>query len=464
MSTTTRFATPGRMPLAELITDLDGVLTLPGSPDWDRARAAWHLDVDQQPAAVVEAVSARDVVLTVRAAHDAGLRVAAQSTGHNAGPLGDLSGSVLLRLHRMRQVQVDPLAQVARVEGGAIWVDVTSAAAPHGLAALAGSAADVGVAGYCLGGGVSWLGRSHGLTANSVVALEVVTADGELRRVDERRDPDLFWALRGGGGSFGVVTAIEMRLYPITEVYAGTLFFPLERASEVLHAWHDWTATVPESVTSVGRVLRFPPMPDLPPFLSGQSFAVVEAACQLGEEEADALLAPLRALGPAIDTFATIPVETLNLLHMDPPGPVPGRGDGALLDGVTHEAIDALLAAAGPEVDSPLLSVELRHLGGMLAPDRMVGGATAGLPGSHLMFAVGITPFPEAVVAVEQAVTSVRAAVAPWEGGCYLNFAETPREGDEVFFDSHARLRQVKWAYDPTDLFHSNHPVRPAGL
>lgn len=463
MSTTTP-VTVEAVPIVELITDLDGTLSMPGSPTWDDARAAWHLDVDQQPAAVVEAASVRDVVLTVAAAQEAGLRVAAQSTGHNAGPLGDLSGTVLLRLNRMRHVQVDAVNRIARVEGGALWADVTTVAAAHGLAALAGSAADVGVAGYCLGGGVSWLARSHGLSSNSVVAFEVVTCDGELRRVDDHNDPDLFWALRGGGGSFGVVTAIEMRLFPITEVHAGTLFFPIDRAAEVLHAWHDWTATVPESVTSIGRVLRFPPIPDLPPFLSGQSFVVVEAACQLSADEADALLAPLRALGPAMDTFATIPVQALDQLHMDPPGPVPGRGDGALLDRVDHETIDALLAAAGPDVESPLLSVELRHLGGMMTPGRMSGGATSGLPGSHLMFAVGFTPFPEAVVAVEQAVATVRAAVTPWEAGCYVNFAETRRAGEEVFFDSYERLRRVKWAYDPTDLFHSNHPVQPSGL
>ena len=153
--------------------------------------------------------------------------------------------------------------------------------AEHGLAALAGSAPDVGVAGYTLGGGISWLARSHGLAANSVVAIEVVTADGVLRRVDETHEPELFWALRGGGGSFGVVTAIEFRLYPITEVYAGVLFFPSTAPAEVLEAWRQWLPSVPDSVTSVGRILRFPPIPDLPPYLSGQSYVVVEAACQL---------------------------------------------------------------------------------------------------------------------------------------------------------------------------------------
>ena len=207
----------------------------------------------------------RDVVSVVNAARELGLRVAPQSTGHNAGPLGDLDGTILLKTSAMRDVQIDPVARVARVEAGAMWMDVTPAAAEHGLAALAGSAPDVGVAGYTLGGGLSWLARSHGLAANSVVAIEVVTADGVLRRVDETHEPELFWALRGGGGSFGVVTAIEFRLYPITEVYAGVLFFPLDRAAEVLEAWRQWLPSVPDSVTSVGRILRFPPIPDLPP-------------------------------------------------------------------------------------------------------------------------------------------------------------------------------------------------------
>jgi hypothetical protein len=240
------------------------------------------------------------------------------------------------------------------------------------------------------------------------------------------------------------------------------LFFPLERAAEVLHAWREWTATVPDAVTSVGRVLRFPPLPDLPPFLSGQSYVVVEATCQLREAEADELLAPLRALGPAIDTFATIPMTALSQLHMDPPGPVPGRGDGALLTSLPAEAVDAVVRVAGPGVETPLLSVELRHLGGMLTPGRMQGGATSALDGEFLLFAVGITPTPAAVTAVEGAVTAVQHAVAPWAKGCYVNFAEKRKDGEAVFGSSYERLRRVKAAYDAGDLVRSNHPVPPA--
>ena len=449
--------------LDDLAVDLDGTLVRPGDPTWDQARTAWHLDVDQHPTAVVVAETVRDVITVVLLARAHGLRVAPQSTGHNAAPLGDLDGTVLLKTSAMRAVQIDPAARIARVEAGALWMDVTPAAAEHGLAALAGSAPDVGVAGYTLGGGISWLARSHGLAANSVVAIEVVTADGVLRRVDETHEAELFWALRGGGGSFGVVTAIEFRLYPITEVYAGVLFFPIDRTAEVLEAWRQWVPSAPDGVTSVGRVLRFPPLPDLPPLLSGQSYVVIEAACQLGEDEATDLLAPLRALGPAIDTFATMPVTGLAELHMDPPGPVPGKGDGALLGELPAEAIESF-ARVATAADSPLLSVELRHLGGALTPGRMSGGAVSGIDAQFALFAVGVTPTPESVEAVESAVTAVQYALGPWTtGGVYLNFAERPKSGRTLFgsFDTFQRLREVKSAYDAGDVIRSNHPVKP---
>ena len=448
--------------LDQLATDLDGTLTRPGDPAWDTARQAWNLAVDQRPAAVVLAGSVRDVQATVLAATALGLRVAPQSTGHNAPPLGHLGDTILLKTSGLRAVQIDPEARVARAEAGAMWMDVTPLAAKHGLAALAGSAPDVGVAGYTLGGGLSWLGRAHGLAANSVVALEVVTADGRLRRVDAAHDPDLFWALRGGGGSFAVVTALEFRLLPISEVYAGVLFFPIERAEEVLQAWREWVTTVPQSITSIGRLLKFPPLPELPPFLSGQSYVVVEATCLLDAAAADAVLAPLRALGPAIDTFRPTPVEELSQLHMDPPGPVPGHGDGLMLAELTPAAVTAFARFAAPDV--PLLSVELRHLGGALTPGQVSAGAVDGINGGFAMFAVGITPTPDSYAAVHGAVVAAQHALAPWaSGGMYLNFAESRKSGDALFGGgTYRRLQQVKAAYDPADVIRANHPVPPA--
>jgi FAD/FMN-containing dehydrogenase len=450
--------------LDQLALDLDGTLSRPGDASWENDRAAWNLAVDQSPVAVVVAGSVRDVQSTVRAARDAGLRVAPQSTGHNASPMGALDDTILLKLSALRDVTIDPEHRIARVEGGALWGDVTPAAAKHGLIALAGSAADVGVAGYTLGGGVSWLARSHGLACNHVTALEVVTADGRVRRADAHHDPELFWALRGGGGSFGIVTALELQLYPIAELYAGTLFFPLERASEVLHAWSTFVKTVPAEVMSIGRVLRFPPLPDLPPFLSGQSYVVVEAASTLDQETTDALLEPLRALGPAIDTFAMVEPEGLALLHMDPPGPVPGSGDGFMLSELAPETVDAFVRVAGPDADVPLLSVELRHLGAALTPGLTEhGGAVDGLPASFLGFAVGIAPTPEIGKAVANAVTAVQHAMAPWStGGCYINFAERRKTGAALFGkETYERLQAVKAEYDPANVIRANQPVAP---
>jgi FAD/FMN-containing dehydrogenase len=438
------------------------LIVLPHDSNWDEARRAWNLAVDQQPAAVALPESAEDVQAVVRWARSRGLRVAPQGTGHNAHPLGSLSHTVLLKTERMRGVEIDAPARRARVEAGVLWAEVTSAAAGHGLAALAGSSADVGVVGYTLGGGISWLGRRYGLAANSVTAVELVNADGELIRADAEQNSDLFWALRGGGGSFGVVTALEFTLYPITQVYAGILFFPLERGADVLRAWRRWVDTVPDEVTSIGRFLQFPPLPALPDHLRGQSFVVVEAASLLGQDATDELLRSLRALGPQLDTFKTMPVHELKHLHMDPEQPVPGAGDGMVLADVTDAAIDALVQTAGAGSHSPLLSIELRHAGGALGRSAPGGGATSSIDGRFVLFAVGMAPTPEAGAAVKAHVELVQNALAPWDSGrAFGNLATKRERGERLFGDlTYRRLQTVKAAVDPDDVFRSNHPVR----
>ena len=438
------------------------LIVLPHDRHWDEARLAWNLAVDQQPAAVALPESARDVGAIVRWARERGLRVAPQGTGHNAHPLGSLAHTVLLKTERMRGVAIDARAQRARVEAGVLWAEVTEAAAEHGLAALAGSSPDVGVVGYTLGGGVSWLSRRYGLAANSVTAIELVNAEGELVRADADQNADLFWALRGGGGSFGVVTALEFALYPITDVHAGVLFFPLERGAEVLRAWRRWVDTVPDEVTSVGRFLQFPPVPALPEHLRGQSFAVIEAVSLLGQDASDELLRPLRELGPQLDTFATIPAHSLDRLHMDPEHPVPGAGDGMVLSDLNDAAIDALVQTAGAGSHSPLLSVELRHAGGALARKVPGGGAVSSVNGRFLLFAVGMAPTPDAGTAVKAQVELVQNALAPWDAGrAYSNFATKRERGERLFGDlTYRRLQTVKATVDPDDVFRSNHPVR----
>ncbi|MDR5698601.1 FAD-binding oxidoreductase [Agromyces aerolatus] len=458
---------------ARLGAQLDGRLVTPGADDWDLARVAWNLAVDQRPAAVVVAASTDDVVRTVNTAREAGLAVAPQATGHNAGPLAaddGLADAILLRTHELRGVEVDVDARVARVEAGAQWGDVIAAVAPHGLTALAGSSHDVGVVGYTLGGGLSWLARSHGIAANHVIAAEVVTADGRTRRVDAEHDEDLFWAIRGGGGDFAIVTALEFRLYPIATIVAGALFFPLERTEEVLQAWRTWTETVPDAVTSLGRVLRIPPMPELPPFLAGKSFVAIEVAIQETPDRADELLAPLRELGPDLDSVHPQPTAELLQLHMDPPEPVPGFGDGMALAELGPDTVRAFADATGPDSDCALLSVEIRHLGGMVRPSVATRhaasrglpfpGATAGFDAGYAVYAVGIAA-PGLGEVLAASLDRVRAAIAPWQADLgYLNFAEYPVAPESLFGDRLRRLRAVKDDVDPAGVLRSNHPVR----
>jgi FAD/FMN-containing dehydrogenase len=443
---------------------ISGEVFVPGDFGYDQARQAWNLAADQRPSVVVLAGSAADAMHAVRFARSQGLRIAPQGTGHGSEPLESLQGVMLLRTARMRRVGVDPASRTAWAEAGALWQDVTVPAGEHGLAALAGTSPNVGVTGYTLGGGIGWLARRYGLAANSVTAAELVTPDGHLVRADADHEPDLFWAVRGGGGSVGVVTALQMRLYPVRDLYAGALFFPIQRAAEVLHAWRQWTSTVPDEVTSLGRILRLPPLPEVPEPLRGRAFALVEAA-YLGDAGTGAeLTQPLRQLGPDLDTFATIPAPALQRLNMDPDQPVPSQGDGAFLADVPAAAIDALIAVAGPGADTLLASVEIRHLGGALARPAPGGGAQPSIDASFLMFAGGLTPTSALARAVRGQAQAVKDALAPWHASYdYYNFEETPAAASAVLPPaSYHRLQKIKASYDPDQIIISAHPVWPS--
>ena len=452
--------------LGTLRTAVTGDVFTQGDHGYDEARRPWNLTTDERPAVVVVAGSAADVVQAVRFARSRGMRIAPQGTGHGSEPLEPLQDAMLLRTVRMRGVRIDPAARTARAEAGAVWQDVTVPAGRHGLAALAGSSANAGVTGYTLGGGMGWLARRYGLAANSVTAADIVTPDGRLRRADAGHEPDLFWAVKGGGGSVGVVTALEMRLYPVRELYAGALFFPIQRAAEVLHAWRAWTGTVPDEITSLGRILRLPPLPDVPEPLRGRAFTLVEAA-YLGDADAGAaLIRPLRRLGPELDTFAMIPAPALQQLHMDPDQPVPAQGDGAFLADFPAAAIDALITVAGPDADTPLASIEVRHLGGALARPAPDGGAQANIDATYAMFAGGFTPTPELAATVRGYAQAVKDALAAWHASYdYYNFEETPAPASAVLPPaSYHRLRKIKASYDPGQAIISAHPVWPARL
>ena len=436
-------------------------LIAPGELGYDEAREAFNLSLDQRPAAVALPADADEVATVVRRARERGLRVAPQRTGHAATPMGSLEDTVLLKTDAMQGVEIDAEARRARVRAGAKWEDIVPQLSELGLAALHGSAPDIGIVGYSLGGGMGWYSRKLGLQANSVTAIELVTADGRLRRVDEQHGCELFWALRGGGGNFGVVTAIEFELYEISEVYAGVLFFPSERSSEVLHAWREWLPGVPEELTSVGRIMQFPPLPEMPEHLRGRSFAMVEAFYLGSEEDGAELLRPLRELGPELDTLAMLPPVALAEIHMDPPEPVPYVGGHQLLSELPAEAVDSFVAAAGPESGSTLLSAEIRHTGGALGRTAPHHGAMASMPGSFATFSVAMAMDEAGAAAGHADLARVADALAPYDAGrSYSNFTEAQADAASFFPpETVRRLEAVKSQYDPEDVFRANHPI-----
>jgi FAD/FMN-containing dehydrogenase len=444
----------------ELLT-LRGEVVGPEDAGYDQARQAWNLAADQRPAFVVFPETADDVVALVNYARRNGLRVVPQGTGHNAQPIVWDAGMILLSTSRMRGVEIDVEGRRARVAAGTEWLEVTEQASQHGLAPLAGSSPNVGVIGYCLGGGISWLGRKHGLAANSVLAIEIVTADGRLRRVDADNDSDLFWALRGGGGNFGVVTAMEVALYPMPELYAGAMWWDWERSAEVMHAWREWTLSAPDEVTSAARIMQMPPLPEIPEFLRGRNFVTIDAAV-IGDRAFGAeVVQALRDLEPEIDTFDVIEPVALSRLHNDPEDPIPGLTEHRLLAELPAAAIDAFLAVAGPGSGSPLLLAEIRHLGGALGVAKPGNGALAKVDAGYLLFAAGIA-IPELIPALEAHLPVYKAALAAWDAGTsYLNFEETVADS-RSFYDelTYRRLARIKTQVDPSDVFRANHPIK----
>jgi FAD/FMN-containing dehydrogenase len=450
-------------PFTDLAIQMTGRVVTPNDPDWDAARQVFNLRTDLRPAAIALPREERDVSAAVEYAASEGLRVAPQATGHNAEPLGSLEDTLLVDMREFQQVSIDADARRVRAGAGVKWERVTPSLSEHGLGGLHGSSPDVGIAGYSLGGGMGWLARKHGLQANSVTAIELVTADGGLRRVDAGHDADLFWALRGGNGNFGVVTAIEFAVYPVENLYAGVLFFPFERARDVLHAWNELAPALPDEMMTWAKLMQFPDAPDVPEPVRGRAFTLIFGAF-LGEEpEGASLLQPLRNLGPAMDTFGAVAPAALGDLAMDPEDPLPVASTTALLADLPAAGLDDLLAAAGPGSGSPLAMVELRQLGGALGRRTAGAGARATLPGSLAMFALGVPEDDAAAAAAGTYLASIDRALHPYRSGDYPNFVEKPADAS-AFFDAETwrRLREVKRVHDPADLFKGNHHIPPA--
>jgi FAD/FMN-containing dehydrogenase len=431
---------------------------------WDDARQAWNLAADLRPAVVALPSSIEDVVAAVNYAVERDLEIVVQGTGHGATTHRPLDGAILINMRELRGVEIDAERRIARVEAGALWEDVVVPATEHGLTALHGSSPNVGVVGYSLGGGIGWLARKHGLSADSVVAIELVTAGGALLRADRNENTDLFWALRGGGGGLGVVVSVEIALYAVDELVAGMMIWPWERAQDVLTHYVEWARTAPNEVSASARLLQIPPLPEIPEFIRGRQVVVVDGAVLGSEEEADEILAGFRALEPEIDTFGTVPAASLIRLHMDPEPPMPGIGDGVMVDDLDAEAVAAVVGTAGPGTDSPLIMVELRQLGGALRVRREGSGVLGALDGSFALYAVGVPMGPGVAEAIHARIGALKEALAPWSRGKpYLNFAEKGVTiGDAVGAENFARLARIKASVDPGKIFRSAHRFETA--
>ncbi len=451
-----------------LRSNVAGPVLTPDQDGYAAEISGFEMAVEHAPTVAVGATDDDDVVATVRTAASAGIPVTVVGLGHAAIPA--VTNGILLSTSRITDVTLDVGARTARVGAGATWHDVMEVATPIGLAPLCGSSPGVGVVGYLLGGGLGPIGRTVGFSADHVRSFEVVCADGELRTVSAERDPDLFWALRGGKGGFGVVTAATVELLDLASLYGGGEFYPAGDIATLFRAYQRFVnSPVPPALSTSLAILRLPELPDLPPPLRGQTVAHLRVAYVGGDNaddraaSADELLAPMRAAvgKPLLGGLGELPYADLGTIHNDPTTPSAQATGGILLERFEPETVDAILGVGGPNVDTPLVAIEVRHMGGALAgtpPSDAVSGREA-----HACLYVVGAPLPpdfEAaqLSAADAAVRAVIDSVAPWStGGAQINFcgsANTPDEAARAWPAEVAdRLADIRRHYDPAGLF-----------
>ena len=450
---------------AALAAAVAGSVLLPGDAGYDDERAVFNLNHELVPAVIVVAESAADVQAAVAFAAGQHRPVLVKTTGHQM--VGPAHGAVVIATHRMNDVAIDAVGRTARVGAGVMWSEVIAKAAKAGLAPLNGSNPTVGVAGYTLGGGLSpTLGRSHGYAADHVRSLDVVTADGELRHVDAESEPELFWALRGGKGNFGVVTALEFDLFPVPRLYGGGIYFPGERMADVLRAWTAWHPGTPETMVSSFAVMRLPPLPEVPEPLRGAFVVSVRFAYNGTAADGERMIAPLRAVAPAVlDTVRDMPYTEVASIHNEPTEPVPYYERGIMLREFPAEAQDKLVELVGPDSDN--------HPGDRrtACPGRGVGPGAGGAQrrgdqgpavqpaGRRGRSAVG------GAAAQEVGRRAARRHGALAGRPALVNNLAPEEAADAAAIygpERYERLAAVKKTYDPANMFRLNHNVVPA--
>jgi FAD/FMN-containing dehydrogenase len=429
-----------------------------GDDGYHAARTPWQRNSDPHPALVVEATGPQDIQTALRFARANAVPFSVQAAGH--GQVAPAEGGVLVRTTKLTAVEIDAGRRTARVGAGTPWSDVIAAAAPHGLAPLSGTSSAVSVAGYTLGGGTGWLSRAHGYAADSVLSVDVVTADGERVTATEAQHPDLFWAVRGGSGNFGVVTALEFRLYPVGTVYAGMAMFSADRAADAFAAYREWALDEPDESNTAIMVAQMPPVPEVPEPIRGRRVLMLRAFHLGDAAAAERSLAPLRDVTgpPLLDGMRETTFADAAAMLPSPP-PMVSEMYFGLFDDIPQAAIDAAIEAEGAS------GVELRHWGGAMARPEPGAGPIGHREMPFSIVVAAQAPDRDQADRLKATVDAVGARLAPYAaaGKSFLNFLGDAGQTEKAYTPAdYRRLREVKAAYDPANVFAANHNIPPA--
>jgi hypothetical protein len=438
-----------------------GPVLVPGDDDYVAEIAAQNTAVVHTPEVVVGVASEEDVRAVIRTAADTGLAIRVFATGH--GSHKPVTDGVLVTTSRLCDVRIDAEHRVAHIGAGCRWAKVVEAAAAVGLAPITGSSGHVGAVGYLLGGGIGPMARTFGFSSDHARGFRVVTADGEVVTASAIEHPDLFWALRGGKGGFGVVTSMEVELVELATLYGGSLFFAADHIATVLRSWLAWTKTVPEAATSSVAIMRLPPLPFIPEQLRGKTVLSLRYAFVGAASDGERLFQPMRDVAPAIvDGVGPLPAAQIGLIHNDPTEPGPVFERGRMLNELDDHFATALLDALGPGQDVPVMVAEVRHIGGATHRDVPEGSAVGGRCADYGLMLLGV-PDPSLFDDVLPALThSIFASLAPWtsaENTINYGAAEGPGSYEACWPpELLSRLAGVRAAYDPGGLFPFGHP------
>ncbi|WP_425864025.1 FAD-binding oxidoreductase [Arthrobacter sp. TWP1-1] len=446
-----------RPDFSRLRSALSGTLHEPGEPLYAQLATPWNVAVTTSPAAVVGATTPQDVVEAVNFAAANGLAVAVQATGH--GIASNLDGALLIHTGALNECVISESegGGTARTGAGITWKTVLGDCAAPGLVGLCGSAPGVSVAGYTSGGGIGPMARTFGAASDMVRSFDVVTGDGALRHVTAATEPELFWGLRGGKGSLGIITGLEFDLLALPMIYAGALFFDTADVPSVLHAWAQWCPTLPHAATTSVALMQLPPMPGVPEPLAGRFTIAVRYVYAGNADDGATWLAPIRSAAPVLmDAVGLMPASMIGLVHSDPEDPMPATEGSALLTDFNTATVDALLEAAGPDAASSQLLVEIRQFGGVLAQDPDEPSALCHRDAPFGLYTVGVGAPPD-LAGIQAHSAVLRENMSPWAyGGTLPNFsAGSGQAGFAANYTAPVleRLTALARQFDPGNVF-----------